>query len=282
MNNLIAKQALERFLMEDIGEGDLSSSIFPEPAKVRGTFVAKETGIIAGMFILPLVYELLGERVEVTALKNDGELVEKGEVIAEVFGSVKVLLGGERLILNLIQRMSGIATQTNKAVQLIAPSQTRICDTRKTAPGLRIFDKYAVVQGGGFNHRMGLYDGVMLKDNHIAFAGSIKEAVRLMKDKVGHMVKIEVETESREQVEEAIVAGADVIMFDNRTPEEAVLFRELVPKNIITEISGGINLDNIASYRDCGVDYISLGSLTHSVTALDISFYVEGTDKWVM
>jgi nicotinate-nucleotide pyrophosphorylase (carboxylating) len=185
------------------------------------------------------------------------------------------LLTGERVILNLLQRMSGIATLTHRAVTILNNSHTRICDTRKTTPGLRMLEKYAVVCGGGYNHRFGLYDGVMIKDNHIAFCGSITKAVQAVREKLGHMVKIEVETETKEQVLEAVRAGADVIMFDNRTPDEVREFVSLVPKPIITEASGGITLENLAEYGTTGVDYISLGMLTHSATALDISFHLQ-------
>jgi nicotinate-nucleotide pyrophosphorylase (carboxylating) len=175
--------------------------------------------------------------------------------------------------------MSGIATATNEAVKALNSDHTRVCDTRKTMPGLRMFDKYAVRCGGGYNHRFGLHDGVMIKDNHITFAGGIKEAVAKVRSQAGHMVKIEVETESKEQVLEAIEAGADIIMFDNRSPEEVSEYVKLVPKSIITEISGGLTLETIGNYRDTKVDYISLGMLTHSVIALDISFNLEGGVK---
>ena len=168
--------------------------------------------------------------------------------------------------------MSGIATATKNAVNLLDDPNIRICDTRKTIPGLRIFEKYAVTCGGGFNHRVGLYDGVMLKDNHIAFAGGITQAVNLVRSKMGHMVKIEVETENEKQIIEAVEAGADVIMFDNRTPAEIKEFSKIVPKHIITEASGGISIKNIADFKGCGVNYISMGSLTHSAMPLDISF----------
>lgn len=173
--------------------------------------------------------------------------------------------------MNLVQRMSAIATQAHKATMILAGTKTRACDTRKTTPGLRMLEKYAVRSGGAFNHRYGLYDAVMIKDNHISFAGSITKAVQTVKAKLGHTTKVEVETESADQVQEAVEAGADIIMFDNRSPEEIKQLIKLVPEHIITEASGGINLSNLALYRETGVDYISLGSLTHSVRALDIS-----------
>src|SRR5699024_6090050 len=212
--------------------------------------------------------------VKVNLKKTDGETVEVKETIAEVTGPVQAILTGERIILNLLQRMSGIATMTYQTVQKLNDPTIKVCDTRKTTPGLRMFEKYAVTCGGGFNHRNGLYDGVMIKDNHIAFAGSIEKAVIAVRKQLGHMVKIEVETETREQTLEEIDAGEDVIMFDNRSPEEVSLFTQLIPSHITTEASGGITLGSLPSYKHTGVDYISLGFLTHSVKALDMSLIV--------
>ncbi|EDO1143575.1 carboxylating nicotinate-nucleotide diphosphorylase [Listeria innocua] len=280
MNSILMNQAIQAFLLEDIGQHDLSSdSIFSSETMGEGVFIAKETGILCGIAIPPKVYEILGGNVQFEAVKKDGDTIKKGDIIATVSAPVRTLLSGERVILNLMQRMSGIATQTHIAVKQLDDSTIRICDTRKTAPGLRAFDKYAVQSGGGFNHRNGLYDGVMLKDNHIAFSGGITEAVSTVREKLGHMVKIEVETETASQVKEAVQAGADIIMFDNRTPEEIKQLVKLVPDHITTEISGNITLDNINHYRGCGANYISLGSLTHSVRALDISFNSKGGIK---
>ncbi|EMX5392921.1 carboxylating nicotinate-nucleotide diphosphorylase [Listeria innocua] len=280
MNSILMNQAIQAFLLEDIGQHDLSSdSIFSSETMGEGVFIAKETGILCGIAIPPKVYEILGGNVQFEAVKKDGDTIKKGDIIATVSAPVRTLLSGERVILNLMQRMSGIATQTHIAVKQLDDSTIRICDTRKTAPGLRAFDKYAVQSGGGFNHRNGLYDGVMLKDNHIAFSGGITEAVSTVREKLGHMVKIEVETETASQVKEAVQAGADIIMFDNRTPEEIKQLVKLVPNHITTEISGNITLDNINHYRGCGANYISLGSLTHSVSALDISFNSKGGIK---
>lgn len=221
-----------------------------------------------------MIYQLLDPSIKVTVYKKDRSTVKQGEKIATVYGSIKHILIGERLILNLLQRMSGIATTTNDAVNHLNSDHTRICDTRKTTPGLRMFEKYAVTCGGGFNHRAGLYDGVMIKDNHIAFTGSITKAVASVREKLGHMIKIEVETETEQQVLEAIDAGADIIMFDNRTPEEVKQFQALIPNHITTEASGNITLQTLASYRSTNVDYISLGFLTHSVKSLDISLTI--------
>jgi len=279
MNQLKAKKLIEAFLLEDLGERDLSSSIFEPSAQGGGTFVAKAEGVLAGAQIIEWAYELLGGEFEVTYFKKDGDLLAKGDVIATVKGSIPTLLTGERVILNLIQRMSGIATLTKRAVDQLGDSVTKICDTRKTMPGLRHFDKYAVTCGGGYNHRFGLYDAIMLKDNHIAYAGSITDAVRLAKEKVGHTVKIEVETETEEQVKEAVRAGADIIMLDNCPPDTIKERLKLIPDSIITEASGGITLENLSTFKDCGVAFISLGCLTHSVMALDISFNLEGGTK---
>ncbi|MBC2330041.1 carboxylating nicotinate-nucleotide diphosphorylase [Listeria swaminathanii] len=277
MNSILMNQAIHAFLLEDIGQYDLSAeTIFASDTIGEGAFLAKETGILCGVAIPPKVYEILGGKVAFEALKKDGDPVKKGDIIATVTAPVRTLLSGERVILNLMQRMSGIASQTNVAIKQLDDPAIRICDTRKTAPGLRAFDKYAVQTGGGFNHRNGLYDGVMLKDNHIAFSGGITAAVATVREKLGHMVKIEVETETPEQVKEAVQAGADIIMFDNRTPEEIKQLVKLVPAHITTEISGNITLDNINSYKGSGANYISLGSLTHSVRALDISFNSKG------
>ncbi|EAF1144442.1 carboxylating nicotinate-nucleotide diphosphorylase [Listeria monocytogenes] len=280
MNSILMNQAIQAFLLEDIGQYDLSAeTVFPRDTMGEGFFLAKETGILCGISIPPKVYELLGGNIQFEAYKKDGDWVQKGDIIAAVTAPVRTLLSGERVILNLMQRMSGIASQTNFAIKQLDDSAIRICDTRKTAPGLRAFDKYAVQTGGGFNHRNGLYDGVMLKDNHIAFSGGITSAVSTVREKLGHMVKIEVETETAEQVKEAVQAGADIIMFDNRTPEEIKQLVKLVPPHITTEISGNVTLENIHRYKGSGANYISLGSLTHSVRAFDISFNSKGGIK---
>jgi len=275
MNTLKAKKMIEQFLLEDIGEGDLSSiHIFPMHERTTGKVLAKADGVIAGTDLIEITYKLLHDDIKVTLHVKDGETVQAGQLLAAVEGPVQVLLSGERVMLNLLQRMSGIATLTSKAVETLNDEKIKLVDTRKTMPGLRLFDKYAVTCGGGSNHRFGLYDAVMLKDNHIAYAGSIKNAVDSLRNKLGHMVKIEVETENKDQVLQAIEAGADVIMFDNRTPDEIKEFVKLVPETIVTEASGGITLDNLASFQNCGVNVISLGCLTHSAKALDISFYL--------
>lgn len=278
LNLLHIKDSLKQFLLEDIGRGDRSAAIFPVEMTDSGTFLLKDEGVVCGLWLAPLVYELLGGGVTFTPLVTEGSYQTKGTAIAEVNGPIQTLLTGERLILNLWQRMGGIATATKQAVTTLDDPHTRICDTRKTVPGLRELDKYAVTQGGGFNHRMGLDDGIMLKDNHIAYAGGITEAVAMVRQTTGHMIKIEVEIESLAEFQEAVAAGVDIIMLDNRTPTEV---REYLTYNegITTEISGGITLENLADYRGCGADYLSLGYLTHSVTALDISFNSQNGGK---
>lgn len=272
MNLLKLRSLLEQFYIEDIGDRDLSSEyIFGKNQLGQVSFICKENGVFCGEDIIQNGFRLIDEEIKVSCLVQDGETVEVGQTLAVITGPVHYLLMAERVVLNLIQRMSGIATATNAAVNMLQSSTTRICDTRKTTPGLRMLDKHAVKAGGGYNHRFGLYDAVMLKDNHIAFAGSILEAVKKIKAEVGHMVKIEVETETLEQVKEAVEAGVDVIMFDNQTPDRIKEWIEHVPNHIVTEASGGITIENLASYGDTGVNYISLGYLTHSVKALDIS-----------
>ncbi len=271
--NLQAKEQLKTFLIEDIGTGDLSADlIFDENEQSSGVFVAKSDGIIAGLEVAQQVYDLLGQNAIFIPVVADGASVKKGEIIGRATGHIRTLLTGERVILNLLQRMSGIATFTHTAIETLNDPTIKICDTRKTAPGLRYFDKLAVKIGGGFNHRVGLYDGVMLKDNHIAYAGSITKAVEKVRQQIGQMVKIEVEIETEEQLHEAIAAKADIIMLDNRTPEQVAAWTKLVPEGILTEISGGITLANLADYAQTGADYLSLGALTHSVLAFDISF----------
>ncbi|MGR9047785.1 carboxylating nicotinate-nucleotide diphosphorylase [Halobacillus faecis] len=280
MNPWRRKQQLEAFFTEDIGEHDYSTDfLFPKNHHGRLTFTSKTEGIFCGADIITDGYYLLDSAITVKLYIHDGEWVRTGEAIATIDGPVGELLKGERVILNLIQRMSGIATLTNKAVEALNDEKIKICDTRKTTPGLRSFEKYAVRTGGGYNHRFGLYDAVMLKDNHIAFFGSVREAIARAKASVGHTVKIEVETETENQVMEAVEAGADIIMFDNRTPAEIKYLSTLVPPSITTEASGGITLETLPDYRGLKIDYISLGLLTHSAKALDISARVATTKE---
>lgn len=279
MNELKLKQSLQHFFMEDIGDGDLTSeNIFPENEKGEAIIKAKEAGIFCGKKVIETAFSILDPNANVQVFKSDGETVQKGENLAVIKGSICSILQGERVVLNLLQRMSGIATLTKKAVDILNSPRTKICDTRKTTPGLRMFEKYAVRTGGGYNHRFGLYDGVMIKDNHIAFCGSISKAVEAVRKRMGHMVKIEVEVETEEQLKEAISVHPDVIMFDNCLPDRIKQFVSMTPPQIVTEASGGITLANLADYKDTNVDFISLGFLTHSAASLDISLYIHGRD----
>ncbi|MCC5801418.1 carboxylating nicotinate-nucleotide diphosphorylase [Rossellomorea vietnamensis] len=272
MNKMKLKSMLETFYQEDLGDGDLSSEfLFSKSDEGSFSLFMKEEGVFCGRDVIEIGFSLIDPKVDVQVFAADGDWVEAGQSIAEVRGPMGDLLQGERVVLNLIQRMSGIATATYRAVEQVKGTGVRLCDTRKTTPGLRMLEKYAVRTGGGFNHRNGLYDAVMLKDNHLSFAGSITEAVKQVKKRIGHMVKVEVEIETKEQLLEAIDAGADVIMFDNCSPSTIKEWIHLVPPHIVTEASGGITRESLQAYAGSGVHYISLGYLTHSVKSLDIS-----------
>lgn len=273
------RKCLETGFEEDLGFGDITSSSVLPDTNTGGEFIAKADGVIAGIDAISLGYHVLDPSVHVTLLARDGDFVREGDRLAEVQGSVRSLLTGERVILNILQHMSGIASKTALAVKELQGSNTRVCDTRKTLPGLRALQKYAVRCGGGYNHRMRLDDGVMIKDNHITAAGSITKAVELARSQAGLMVKVEVECETEDQVKEAIAAGADIIMLDNQTPESAKRLCQMIPDPIITELSGGITAETIGKFKACGAHYISTGSVTHSVTAFDISFVLSGTIK---
>lgn len=276
MNKMKLKSMLERFYQEDLGDGDLSSEIlFSSSHEGSFSLFMKGKGVFCGRDVVEIGFSLFDPSIQVQLYVEDGDYVEEGQRIADITGPMGDLLQGERVILNLIQRMSGIATETHRAVELVKGTGVRLCDTRKTTPGLRMLEKYSVRTGGGFNHRYGLYDAVMLKDNHISFAGSIKEAVKQVKNQIGHMVKVEVEIETKEQLMEAIESGADVIMFDNCSPDTIRDWVPFVPSHIVTEASGGITRDNVRAYAETGVQYISLGYLTHSVRSLDISAKAE-------
>lgn len=277
LNKIELRNKLKLFLLEDMQHTDITSdSIFSNSEIGSATFYAKDNGILSGLVIIEQAYKILDDEMNVTLVKQDGDFVRKGDVIAHISGSIRAILSGERVILNLIQRMSGIATITDKAIQTLANPDIKIIDTRKTTPGLRMLEKYAVTCGGGFNHRFGLYDMVMIKDNHIDFAGSITNAVSQVRKNLGPATKIEVETETVDEVKEAVEKKVDIIMFDNRTTEQINEMASYVPEHILTEASGGITLDTIKNYREANVDFISLGFLTHSVSALDISLLIKG------
>lgn len=272
MNKLKLRRLLEQFFIEDIGERDVTSdTIFSGEERGVLHFIAKEDGVFCGGDVITEGFRMLDETAVTLILAEEGSPFRTGDVLAKIEAGTAALLKAERVVLNLVQRMSAIAAESKKASRILAGTKTKPCDTRKTTPGLRMLEKYAVRTGGAANHRYGLYDAVMIKDNHIAFAGSIGKAVEKVRNEIGHTVKIEVETESAGQVIEAVAAEADIIMFDNFRPEELKRLAGLVPPHIITEASGGITLETLPAYRDCGVDYISLGCLTHSVRSLDIS-----------
>ncbi|HLM00457.1 MAG TPA: carboxylating nicotinate-nucleotide diphosphorylase [Pyrinomonadaceae bacterium] len=268
------------FLAEDLGRGDITTqATVPDDARGVGRFLAKEDLVVCGLEIAEAVFlHLDGEAPELEPVFNDGDEVKSGTVFATQKGFADVLLAGERTALNLIQRLSGIATLTRQYVRAVEGTNASIVDTRKTTPGLRLLEKYAVTVGGAKNHRLGLDDGVLIKDNHIAMAGGVKEAVRLAKQKIGHLHKIEVEITNWAQLREAVLAGADIIMIDNQTPDEAAKLVEMsrnMNPSVLIEASGGMNLDTVRSFAEAGVDLISVGKLTHSARAVDISFKIQ-------
>ncbi|TDI91955.1 MAG: carboxylating nicotinate-nucleotide diphosphorylase [Candidatus Dadabacteria bacterium] len=266
---------IENTLEEDLGSGDVTTdAIFSVDDTCEALIIAKEEGIIAGIPIAERVFQKLAPEVTVAQKLKDGEHVNPGDEILVIKGSIHAVLSGERLSLNLLQRMSGIATATSKYVAAISGYRTRILDTRKTAPGLRVLDKYAVSIGGGCNHRFGLYDAVLIKDNHIDFAGNISNAVEIVRSKYQSKFKVEVETSTLDEVREALKAGADIIMLDNMTVEMMKEAVRIVNGKSITEASGGITLDNVRQIADTGVDFISVGAITHSSPALDMGLYM--------
>ncbi|WP_018753554.1 carboxylating nicotinate-nucleotide diphosphorylase [Paenibacillus sanguinis] len=273
-NEEIAR-CIRGWLQEDVGSGDVTTAVtIPTGHESKGIIHAKQDGVIAGMPAARLVFEIVDPSLRFTPLVKDGQRVEKGTVIAEVEGSTHRILTGERLALNLLQRMSGIATRTRTFVEALGGLPTRLVDTRKTTPGHRMLEKYAVRTGGGANHRFGLYDAVMIKDNHIKGAGGIAQAVSRARAAIPHTMTIEVETENLEQVNEALQAGADIIMLDNMAPvlmKEAVHRIKQVAPHVIVEASGNVSLETIRDIAESGVDVISVGRLTYSFESLDIS-----------
>lgn len=261
-----------RALKEDINYLDVSADyLIPEDQRNDAYFVAKADGVLCGLDVALRTFRLLDDTFTAKVYKKDGDKIQKGDLIAEFSGKTVLLLKGERTALNLLQHMSGIATATARAVELVKGTNAQITDTRKTLPGLRALQKYAVVCGGGKNHRFNLSDGAMLKDNHIDASGGIASAVETLRGKLGHMVKIEVETRDLDEVREALKAGADIIMLDNMTNDMMREAVKIIDGKAKTEASGGITLDTIAEVAKTGVDIISLGALTHSVQAFDIS-----------
>ncbi|SDB31496.1 nicotinate-nucleotide pyrophosphorylase [carboxylating] [Pseudobutyrivibrio sp. YE44] len=276
MNNITmtlnADELIRMALREDISSEDVTTnSVMPEAQPGEVELICKQDGIICGMDVYERVFKILDETTVVEKYVKDGEAVKKGQLMAKVKGDIRVLLSGERVALNYLQRMSGIATYTNEVASLLKGSKTVLLDTRKTTPNMRIFEKYAVKCGGGQNHRYNLSDGILLKDNHIGAAGSITKAIEMAKAYAPFVRKIEIETETLEQVKEAVEAGADIIMLDNMdvaTMKEAV---KIIDGRAKTECSGNVTRENIANIIDSGVDYVSSGALTHSAPILDIS-----------
>ena len=267
---------IKRAITEDINYLDATTDyLIDENAKTEAYFVSKDDGVLCGIEIAMRVFELLDDKVEYTLHKKDGDAVSKGDLIAEMSGNTAALLKGERTALNLLQHMSGIATATNRCVKLVEGTGAAVAETRKTLPGLRALQKYAVTVGGGKNHRYNLSDAAMLKDNHIDACGSIKNAVAAFRSKTGHMIKIEVEVRDFNELNEALDAGADVIMLDNMSCEQMTEAVKIIAGRAKTEASGNITLNNIAQVAKTGVDVISLGALTHSVKAFDISMKIK-------
>ncbi|HIX38975.1 MAG TPA: carboxylating nicotinate-nucleotide diphosphorylase [Candidatus Blautia pullistercoris] len=276
MNEITMKLNADRLirmaLEEDITSEDITTnSVMRKKQMGEVQLLCKETGVIAGIWVFERVFTLLDENTETEFYVKDGDKVEKGQLLGLVKGDIRVLLSGERTALNYLQRMSGIATYTRQIADLLKGSRTKLLDTRKTTPNMRIFEKYAVKTGGGYNHRYNLSDGILLKDNHIGAAGSVKKAVEMAREYAPFVRKIEVETENLDMVKEALEAGADIIMLDNMTPEMMKEAVALIDGRAQTECSGNVTKENIENLVSIGVDYISSGALTHSAPILDLS-----------
>lgn len=276
MNNISMKLNVDHLLMqalqEDITSEDISTNaVMREAKKGQVQLICKQNGIVAGLDVFKRVFELLDEKMEIVFAVKDGDEVSNGELMATLTGDIRALLSGERTALNYLQRMSGIATYTHEVAGLLAGTKTKLLDTRKTTPNMRIFEKYAVKVGGGNNHRYNLSDGILLKDNHIGAAGGVKEAVTMAKEYAPFVRKIEVEVENLTMVKEAVEAGADIIMLDNMTPDEMKEAIVFIDGRAETECSGNVTKENIKKVTDIGVDYISSGALTHSSPIMDIS-----------
>ena len=276
MNNITRKLNADDLILsalkEDITSEDISTnSVMPHYQLGEVELICKEDGVIAGLEVFKRVFELLDEKTEITFTCTDGDTVKKGQKLGVLRGDIRVLLSGERTALNYLQRMSGIATYTRTIADMLKGSKTKLLDTRKTTPGMRIFEKYAVKVGGGYNHRYNLSDGILLKDNHIGAAGGVKEAVRMAKEYAPFVRKIEIEVENLDMLKEALEAGADIIMLDNMSVEDMREAVRLSAGRAETECSGNVTKENVAKLVDIGVDYISSGALTHSSPILDLS-----------
>ena len=276
LNFELIKHIVDYALQEDIGNGDITTnSLIPGDMQAKATMVTKASGVIAGLAVAEYVFKTLSPDVLWKTFVNDGDKVAKGTLILEISGSYRALLTGERLALNFLQRMSGVATMTANYIAALEGYKTKILDTRKTVPGLRLLDKYAVRMGGGTNHRIGLYDMVLIKDNHIKVAGGITKAVEQIKRSVSKEIQIEVETTSIEEVKEALLSGADIIMLDNMSNSTMAECVKIIGGRAKVEASGNMTIERLKEVAATGVDYISIGALTHSVIALDISMNIE-------
>jgi nicotinate-nucleotide pyrophosphorylase (carboxylating) len=262
-------------LREDIGSGDITSrAVIPPNARARARYTSKQPLIVAGIPVAQEIVRLVDARLEFKVLELEGASVTMGTPIAEVQGSARSILTAERTSLNLLQRMCGIATLTRQYVERVQGTRARIVDTRKTVPGLRVLDKYAVTCGGGMNHRMGLFDGVLIKNNHLAFHESVEKAVHAARAQLGHLVKIEVEVRNLDELKNALNGGADVVLLDNFNPETTRQAVKMVAGRVPLESSGGITFESVRDFAEAGVDYISVGALTHSVPAVDINLRI--------
>lgn len=272
LNRYTMDEIIKRALEEDIGSGDITTlATVSKDRQTEGLFIAKEEGVVCGLPVLERVFETLDASIKIECIANEGDLVQKGGVIARISGNAQNILTGERVALNFLQRLSGIATRTRMAVREIAGTKAVITDTRKTTPGLRLLEKYAVRIGGGSNHRFNLADGILIKDNHISAAGGIRQAVALARKAAPHMLKIEVETENFAQIEEALQSGADIIMLDNMGIEDMKQAVSMIGGRALVEASGNMGDKNLLAVAQTGVDIISIGALTHTVRAMDIS-----------
>ena len=275
LNKFYVDDVIKTALLEDVNYVDQATAfVIPAESVSTARFLAKADGVLAGLEVALRVFELLDDSVKAEVFLHDGDTLKKGDVIATLTGPTRALLQGERTALNLLQHMSGVATATSRAVKLVEGTGASIADTRKTLPGLRALEKYAVMMGGGKNHRFNLSDCAMLKDNHIDAGGGITKTVSTLRQKLGHTVKIEVETRNMDEVREAVAVGADIIMLDNMTAEQMREATAYIAGRALTEASGNITLENLAQKAKSGVDIISMGALTHSVTAMDISMKI--------
>ncbi len=270
---------LRQALLEDIGEGDVTTcAVVPEAHRSKAALIAKETFVLAGLPFAEKIFKLVNSRLRFKAYKKDGDTIKKGTIITKISGNTRALLAGERTALNFLQRLSGIATLTRKFVECVDGFPVKITDTRKTVPGLRFFEKYAVRVGGGNNHRFGLFDGILIKDNHISAAGSIKKAVRLARENTQHILKVEVEVKNIREVRSALSAGAEIIMLDNMSLKDIKRSVEVIRNQnpqVIIEASGNIKIENIRAVAETDVDLISIGALTHSAVAVDIGMDIK-------